>query len=156
MRSVFFKSLRHLLFVAATVMAMPSVSAQSGSGLVKELGSFHPERGNVAINQDEEVANLLDTYFMQNASRPGMQGYRIRIFFDLSQFSRAESLDVMNDFMDQYPGIAVYRTFQSPYYKVSVGDFRTRDEAFKLFQRLSRVYPKAFIVSEWINFPVLD
>ncbi|HCY00222.1 MAG TPA: hypothetical protein DG754_08805, partial [Bacteroidales bacterium] len=58
--------------------------------------------------------------------------------------------------LEECPGITVYRTFQSPYYKVSVGDFRSRDEALKQLKRLSRKYPKAFIVGEWINFPSLD
>jgi hypothetical protein len=85
-----------------------------------------------------------------------MQGFRIRLYFDLGQHSRNASEEVMNEFMANYPGIAVYRSFDSPYYKVSVGDYRTRDEALKLLKTLQRKYPKAFIVPEWINFPQLD
>lgn len=156
MRSVHKTLLNFLLVAILLHLVAANGLAQQATGYVKQLGSFHPEQGNVSISQDQEVAKLLDEYFLQNASRPGMQGFRIRIYFDLSQVSRHESQNVMDDFMEQFPGIAVYRTFQSPYYKVSVGDFRTRDEAFRQFQKLSRVYPKAFIVGEWINFPVLD
>ena len=85
-----------------------------------------------------------------------MNGYRIRIYFDLGQKSRKQSEDVSSEFMQKYPGIAVYRSYISPYYKVSVGDFRTRDNALKLYYQLLKDYPKAFIVPEWVNFPPLE
>lgn len=102
------------------------------------------------------IANLLNEYYIRNASKPGMQGFRIRIYFDLGQQSRTVSQETMDEFMENYPGIAVYRTFDSPYYKVSVGDFRTRDEALKFLKTIERKYPKAFIVAEWISFPALN
>lgn len=112
--------------------------------------------GVVTIKQDERLAKMLDFHLLQNAKRPGLQGFRIRIFFDLGQKSRQASQEAMEQFMEKYPDIAVYRTFDSPYYKVSVGDFRSRDNALRLYNQLKQEYPKAFIVPEWINFPRLD
>lgn len=130
--------------------------SQDNIGIINQIQQVHPDMGNVSIKQDPRITQLMNAYYIQNASRPGMQGFRIRIFFDLGQQSRNNSLEVMNQFMEDFPGIPVYRTFDSPYYKVSVGDFRSRDEALKLHQRISRRYPKAFIVPEWINFPRID
>ena len=135
---------------------MPNLYSQQSTGIIEQLEEFDPEKGNISINQDPLIATLLNEYYVMNASRPGLQGFRIRIFFDLGQQSRTNSLKVMNDFMELYPGIAVYRTFDSPYYKVSVGDFRNRDEAIKFHRQIVRNYPKAFIIPEWINFPRLD
>jgi hypothetical protein len=84
-----------------------------------------------------------------------MNGYRIRIYFDLGQKARQKSEEVMKTFMEKYPGIKVYQTYNTPYWKISVGDFRTHDSALKLYNSLLREYPKAFIVPEWINFPPL-
>jgi hypothetical protein len=135
----------------------PTLSiAQKSNGIILKLQQANPDMGNISINQDPLITQLLDTYYIQNASRPGMNGFRIRIFFDLGQQSRDNSLEVMNEFMESFPGISVYRTFDSPYYKVSVGDYRTRDEAIKQLKGLNREYPKAFIISEWINFPRID
>lgn len=150
-----FKALRYAAALLLWASFALNAFAQKPVGLIEELEQFHPDRGSIKINQDSNVTSLLSAYYAQNASRPGMQGFRIRIYFDLGQRSRAESLEVMEAFMEQYPGVSVYRTFQSPYYKVSVGDFRTRDEALKQLKRLSQKYPKAFTISEWINFPPL-
>ena len=56
----------------------------------------------------------------------------------------------------RYPGVKVYRTFESPNFKVSVGDFRTKDEALRLFNELKILYPTAFIIKENINYPLID
>ena len=49
--------------------------------------------------------------------------------------------------------MGVYRTFESPNYKVSVGDFRTKDEALKVFQALKASYPTALLLKDTINYP---
>jgi hypothetical protein len=130
--------------------------SQDQYGIIQKLEANHPDMGRISINQDIRITNLLNEYYIQNATKPGMQGFRIRIYFDLGQQSRTSSQETMDEFMESYPGIAVYRTFDSPYYKVSVGDFRTRDEALKFLKTIDRNYPKAFIVTEWINFPSLE
>ena len=52
-----------------------------------------------------------------------------------------------------YPGIGVYRTFESPNFKVMVGDFRTKDEALKVYQPLKASYPTALLLKDTINYP---
>ena len=116
----------------------------------------NPNHGKVTINQDPQIERVFNLDILQSARQPGIHGFRIRIYFDLGQKSRKQSEEVAVGFMTNYPGIAVYRSYVSPYYKVSVGDFRTRDNALKLYHQLLKDYPKAFIVPEWINFPPLE
>jgi hypothetical protein len=116
----------------------------------------NPNQGKVTINQDSQIENLFNLRLLQNARQPGMNGFRIRIYLDLGQKSRKISEDIVNEFYEKYPGINVYRTYKSPYYKVSVGDFRTKDNALKLYFQLLKDYPKSFIVNEWVNFPPLE
>jgi len=127
-----------------------------GDDILVQIRQNKPNQGKVTINQDPQIERVFNLDIMQNARQPGMYGYRIRIYFDLGQKSRKQSEDLANDFMLKYPGVSVYRSYISPYYKVSVGDFRTRDNALKLYNLLLKDYPKAFIVPEWINFPPLE
>ena len=39
------------------------------------------------------------------------------------------------------------------YYRVRVGDFRTRLEAEKFLRKISRKYPGAWVIQDYINFP---
>ena len=47
----------------------------------------------------------------------------------------------------------MYRTFESPNYKVTVGDFRSKDEALGIYNALKGTYPTAYIIKETINYP---
>ena len=38
-------------------------------------------------------------------------------------------------------------------YKVTIGDFRTKDEALRIYNALKGTYPTAYIIKENINFP---
>ena len=55
-----------------------------------------------------------------------------------------------------YPGHGAYRSFASPYFKVTVGDFRTKSEAMQLMEKVISEYPAAFVVKEAIQYPAVD
>ena len=93
-------------------------------------------------------------HISRNSSRR-ITGYRVRIFFDNSQNARQKSESVAGAFAAAYPGISIYRVYASPYFKVTVGDFRSRDEAQLFAQRLKGWFPSAFLVKEHINYPSL-
>ena len=52
-----------------------------------------------------------------------------------------------------HPETGVYRSFETPNYKVTIGDFRTKDEALRIYNALKGTYPTAYIIKENINFP---
>lgn len=110
--------------------------------------------GSASVNQSIEIRNALSRHIVSNSSTK-LQGYRVRIFFDSDRTARAKSEAIAAGFSAQYPGIAVYRSHVSPYFKVTVGDFRTRDDAQRFANRLtnSGAYRTVFVVKEQINYP---
>ncbi len=124
--------------------------------IINQLQKIIPQQGRVSINEDQNIVQLHNIRYLQNAKAPGMDGFRIRIFFELGQFARKNSEDVMRSFMEKYNGIPVYQSYQNPYWKISVGDFRNRESALKLYYELLKDYPKAFIIPERINFPPIE
>ena len=109
--------------------------------------------GKVEIRQPRKLAESLSNYRARNAQRPGMDGFRVRIYRDLGKNARLQSQAAMDKVLTQFEGLRAYMTFDSPYYKVSVGDCRTRFEAYVLRQRLLPLFPRSFVVTERINFP---
>ena len=59
-------------------------------------------------------------------------------------------------FEAKYHDIKAYRTYVNPYFKVTVGDFRTKSEAMGFLSRIVTEFPSAFVVKESIEFPVVD
>ena len=117
-----------------------------GRNVLSVLGS------GVSVNQTPAMRSALDRYVQNNASKK-LTGYRIRVYFENGQNARARSEAIARSVSNAYPGIGVYRTFESPNFKVCVGDFRTKDEALKIFHSLKASYPTAIILRETINYP---
>lgn len=109
----------------------------------------------LTVHQSKDVEDALRNHVARNRSRV-ISGYRVRIFFDNSQSSRTLSEATLAAFRSRYPGYAAYRSYVNPYFKVTVGDFRTRSEAMQLLQLIKPSYPSAFIVKENIHYPVVD
>ncbi|MFZ0391289.1 MAG: SPOR domain-containing protein [Calditrichia bacterium] len=73
-------------------------------------------------------------------------GYRIQIISTKELDNATNTKDIAGDqFIDL--GVNLYMDFDSPYYKVRLGDFRDRVAAEELLKEVrSRGYPKAWIV----------
>jgi len=124
----------------------------------KDIFSILQEAGPYSNRVNVEQTNNLLTAFYNHiaqASNKKIAGYRVRIFFDNRQDARGLSNGVVGRFSDSYPETPVYRTYENPYFKVTVGDFRTKSEATMLLKRIKSDFPSAFLVKEIINFPPL-
>lgn len=129
-------------------------SSLVGKNIFKMLdnkGAAVAKEGRVVIDQTPEVAKAMSSHIARNANRM-KTGYRIRIFFDNKQDARTKSEKVASGFKAQHPGVAVYRAYENPYFKVTVGDFRTKEDARKFLNTIKGTYPSGFIVRERINY----
>ena len=132
-------------------------STLAGKDIFKMLDSGRGGRvheGKIVIDQPQSVSRAMSGHIASNANKK-MMGYRIRIFFDNKQDARTMSERVAGGFKSQHPGIGVYREYENPYFKVTVGDFRTKADARKFLNSIKGSYPSGFIVREKINFPIM-
>ena len=113
------------------------------------------DKADVEIYQSQEVANALRGQVASNSSRM-INGFRVRIFFDNKQSARAESEAILKRFEALHRDIKAYRTYANPYFKVTVGDFRTKSEAMEVLSRIKTEFPSAFVVKESIEYPIVD
>lgn len=119
----------------------------------KNIFNVLPE--NVNVRQSQQIANSMKSHVASNSSRT-ISGYRVRIFFDNKQNARTESENVLKKFKGLFPDVMAYRIYANPYFKVTVGDFRTKSEAMALLTRIKGAFPSAFVVKENIEYPVVD
>ncbi|PKO98321.1 MAG: hypothetical protein CVU13_10745 [Bacteroidetes bacterium HGW-Bacteroidetes-8] len=108
----------------------------------------------VKLKQSQDIVTSMQNH-IANSSQKKINGYRIRIFFDNKQDARVKSENIRQSFTESFPGVGVYWTYDAPYFKVTVGDLRSKSDAMKMLKRLQGSYPSAFIVREHINFPPL-
>ena len=118
--------------------------------LGRDIFSALPEQ--VVVRQTSAVRSALNRQVTANAGKT-MNGFRIRLFFASNRTARDESSSVIRRFNEMYPHVQAYRTYASPNFKVTVGNFRTRLEAEAFLRRIKGDFPDAFIVRERFKYP---
>ncbi len=126
----------------------------AGKNIYDVMASGEGE-AKVSVNQSQLISESMDRHILSNGDRT-MNGYRVRIFFDNRQSARNESESTLKKFKALFPDIMAYRIYANPYFKVTVGDFRTKSEAMALLARIKGDFPSAFVVKENIGYPVVD
>ncbi len=157
-RKLFFFAL--ILFIS-TGIAVAQAFIKTSDLFNRTESSIHT--GQLNIIQDPAIDTLISRYILANQNiyrdngRYGMDGYRIQIFSSSNRNAKDESNKVNAEFMNKFHDIKSYTLFAQPaYYKVRVGDFRTKTEATKLFLLISKEFPDAYLVPDIINFPDLN
>jgi len=112
-------------------------------------------QGNISVNSDPRIDELVKLHVAYNEAFPFMPGYRIQIFMESGNEALNQAEKVKEVFNEKYKKNNAYLIFVAPYYRVRVGDFRTRLEAEKFLQQIIKKYPNAWVIKDEINFPEL-
>lgn len=142
-----------------TVIYRPAVAVDSTLVGVDVFQNISQKAGaadaKINLEQSLMVEQSVRSHIEANKERT-LTGYRVRIFFDNRQTSRVESEETLKRFQKLFKGVSAYRTYTNPYFKVTVGDFRTKSEAMELLARIRGEFPSAFVVKENIEYPIVD
>ena len=143
-------------YVLADSIVYRPVSAVDTTLAGKNIFNLLSSSGqDVDVRQSQMIAGSMESHVASNEART-MSGYRVRIFFDNKQTARNDSEATLKKFKSLFPDIMAYRLYANPYFKVTVGDFRTKSEAMALLARIKGEFPSAFVVKENIEYPVVD
>lgn len=77
-----------------------------------------------------------------------VKAYRIQIFSGNTPSAREEAGAELARFKQLFPGYAARMIYENPYFKVTVGNYRTMEQAQTQLKRISKHFSIAFIVHE--------
>lgn len=106
--------------------------------------------GGVVLSLDTLIVENYNKHLIQNSKNRGIEGYRIRIFSDNGQGANESQKRVKARFLSLFPDIHIYDRYEGSYYKIYVGDFRTKRDALKILETIKRRFPDAFIIDNRI------
>lgn len=84
-----------------------------------------------------------------------IDGYRVQIFMELGNDALRRADSVKEVFMAQHPEVPIYLIFGQPYYRLRIGDYRTRLEAENMYQQVRKEYSNAFVTADRIELPFI-
>jgi len=102
----------------------------------------------VVIHKDARIDALIKKQIDINEettrdSRRTASGYRILV---MNSNDRKKVFDAKARIYQLYPELKPYLLYQAPFYKLKVGNFRTKEEAEEYLTELSRDFPKGLFV----------
>ena len=101
---------------------------------------------------DARIDTLLQLHILQNEKFPVITGFRIQIYKESGNTALEKALAIRDAFEKRY-NVPAYITFNEPYYRVRVGDFRTRLDALRFLEKIKRRYPLAWEIKDDIEIP---
>ena len=145
--------MRYFVFLFTLCWSL-SASAQSVEQLRRGLLNAADSGGSVVVVEGEGVREAVMAVEAQRRSKE-VSGFRIVIFSDNGQYAGDNAESVLKEFKALYPRINAYMVYESPYFKVSVGDCLSMEEAQILMAKIVANYPKAFPRRESIALEAL-
>jgi hypothetical protein len=106
------------------------------------LASF-AQNDNVTFTQDRHVTELTDVYKTFNKNNDVTDGYRIQVAFSND---RQEAYNGKSKLYKELPDEKCYVEYEEPYYKLRIGDYTSRLEAYDKLRSVITKYPGAFVV----------
>lgn len=145
------KFLIGLSLVAAALCAGPA-SAQSLGAFKEELArpaeaKYTAGTVTVTVTEYGDAAEAV-AEALRNVRHPSLKAYRVCIYADNGHNARAGAAAAKQLFEETFPGTPVYMFYENPYFRVTVGNCLTLEEAIILKGQVSGTFPKAFPKSE--------
>ena len=112
-------------------------------------------------NENKKIINIkyergLDSLILKNQNiinkKDGILGWRVQLTF---KSTKEEIKKTRLNFRKLYPEIPTYLTYDPPYYRICVGNFRTKNEALKLNNFIRNNYIEAYPVQKIIPISLL-
>lgn len=103
---------------------------------------------NISISKDARLDKLVERNKKTNEevyykTIRNMSGYRLQV---INTNDRNKALSVKTQMMTEFPGEKIYLIYQSPYFKIQMGNFIKREDADGLMNRVKKVYPTGVFI----------
>jgi hypothetical protein len=118
--------------------------------LLVSLISLGQESPNTAQSQtDLKVKQLMDKKASYNRLNNGeYDGFRIKIHFGAD---RVKAHEVKVKFAGKFQDYTPYEDYDQPNFIITIGDFRTKLEAFEALKKVQIEFPNSFIIKSKIQ-----
>jgi len=113
-------------------------------------------KGSVSISGDARINELVWKHVKMSEYEGGVEGWRIQIYNSSGREAREEANEIRTKFLNKYPEMKAYLIYQPPYFKIRIGDYRTKQEAYGMYKDVVRHFPVSYLVPDKINFPELE
>lgn len=155
-----------LLLIANVAGGSAQVSDVQATTIFDGLQSPGLGKGKVIVNQSSAIQNMIGSRMSgANVEKTDtetflkVQGFRTQVFSGNNQRkSKDEAFRKEKEIKELFPDVPTYVTYNAPFWKLRVGDFRSHEEAYHMMRLLMNAFPsygkEMYIVKEEIKIPL--
>lgn len=117
--------------------------------LISLIGLGQESPNSAQLQTDLKVKQLMDKKASYNRLNNGeYDGFRIKIHFGVD---RIKAREIKSKFAGKFPDYTPYEDYDQPNFIITIGDFRTKLEAFEALKKVQAEFPNSFIVKSKIK-----
>ncbi|MCC8112961.1 MAG: SPOR domain-containing protein [Bacteroidales bacterium] len=132
-----------LICVAAWVQAL--AAPPTGNGAFTIVEAINQADGTIYIYQPQALDAIVSRDSAEDPDEESatakLTGYRVQVFSDNNMRTAKANAEHRKRLIEQQTEYRAYMTFDSPYWRVRVGDFRTQSEADAAMRELKAMFP---------------
>lgn len=107
------------------------------------------QRGSVDVEfSSTRLDSLISINQRSNYNQTTIDGYRIQIYSGSGVSAKKEAHEIRDRFIELFPREKVLVRYDAPFWRVKVGDYRSRSEAMALLETVKRRFPGAYTVKD--------
>jgi hypothetical protein len=138
----FFNEMKKILFVITifAALALPSAYSQTKENIFAAMKTPDTQTGaKVTFVQDDAIEAMLLKKNTTNVK--GGTVYRIQVFSSNQRTAKNDATYIERQLRAKFPNENVHVDYASPFWKVRIGEFATREDASKFIQELKAALP---------------
>lgn len=157
-----------ILFIVLLLVTSVMANAQQRKNIIDDLQSVKHGQGRVMVFEDNSIKGVLGRSMAPNrtvysGSDGGhflkMRGFKIQAFSGNNQrTSKNEANTKQRLINESFPEQETVVTFDSPFWRLRVGNFRTREDANEVLREMQKVFTsfgkEMYVVVDEVKIPV--
>ncbi len=148
--------MKHLLFLLLFFVSLSVGFSQERDSFMIEKSEILPAisgTGRVKISQNILLRKLIKKHI--DINNDTFDGWRVQIYFGSGKKAMTEAQDTKKEFLTRYGNKnGAYIVYDSPFFKVRVGDFRTKTEAMYFKSQIEKVFPESWVIPDRVYYPL--
>lgn len=160
------------IFLVLCLFSGFALAQDDNKTIIDELNSSRWGQGNIKVMQDEAIQNILgvrqvtviDTTKTLGVIDPAVnftkvRGFKIQVFSgNNQQRSKREAESKQAQVKSAFPELETVVSFQSPFWRLRVGNFTSRADADAVLREMKKTFPafgrEMYIVPDVVKKPV--
>lgn len=145
--------------VSAEGQKQPTIADFMRQDSASQVNIIQPEELNNRLMRHEHSTAVDSGEPRRGGAMTKLVGYRIQVFMDNNQRTAKNEAQIKErNITSRFPQIGTYLSYTPPYWRLRVGDFRTREEAVEMMSQIKKEFPgyarEIIIVRDRVNVPL--